>query len=210
MPPNRPRAPDKSGARIRSFARPRAPAAPPAAPGAAPPAVPLARLRIRAAIELNGINPSVLVRSAQATRLKAGWRKPMPVKIRINGEPADGWRINMMPAGDGGFFLYLHERVRTASGTKVGDVVSVTIEFDAAYRGGPADPMPRWFSTELRRDPAAQKGWKALPPSRQKEIVRYLVRLKSPEAQQRNVSKALHVLGGGKARFMARVWSGGK
>jgi hypothetical protein len=44
-----------------------------------------------------------------------------------------------------------------------------------------------------------QKGWKELPPSRQKEIVRYVVRLKSPEAQQRYVRKALHVLAGGKA-----------
>ena len=175
------------------------------------PAPRVARLRFRAPIALNGINPYVLVRPAQAARLKAGWRKPMPVKIRVNGEPAaEARRINLMPAGDGSFFLYLHEQVRKASGTKVGDVVSVTIEFDDAYRGGPADPMPRWFSAELRRNPAAQQGWKALPPSRQKEIVRYLVRLKSPEAQARNLRKALHVLAGGKARFMARAWSGGK
>ena len=173
--------------------------------------MPAARLRFRARIEINGINPYVPVRATQATRLKVGWRQPMPVRITVNGEPAAApWRINMMPAGDGSFFLYLHEQVREASGTKVGDVVSVTIEFDEEYRGGPADPVPRWFSAELRRNAAAQKGWKALPPSRQKEIVRYLVRLKSPEAQQRNVQKALHVLAGGKARFMARAWSGGK
>jgi hypothetical protein len=151
------------------------------------------------------------VRSAQATRLKAGWRKPMPVRIRVNGEPAAApWRINMMPAGDGSFFLYLHQQVRKASRTKVGDVVSITIEFDEEYKGGPADPVPRWFSRALHRNPAARKGWKALPPSRQKEIVRYLVRLKSPDAQQRNVGKALHVLAGGKARFMARSWSDGR
>jgi len=173
--------------------------------------MPAARLRFRARIEINGINPYVPVRATQAARLKVGWRKPMPVRITVNGEPAAApWRINMMPAGDGSFFLYLHEQVREASDTKVGDVVSVTIEFDEDYRGGPADPVPRWFSAELRRNAAAQKGWKALPPSRQKEIVRYLVRLKSPEAQQRNVQKALHVLAGGKARFMARAWRGGK
>jgi hypothetical protein len=171
----------------------------------------ISKLRIRARIEINGINPYVPVRPAQAARLKSGWRKPMPVKIRINGEPATApWRINMMPAGDGGFFLYLHERVRKASRTKVGDVVGVTIEFDEAYRGGPADPMPRWFSAELRQNAAAQKGWEALPPSRQKEIVRYLVRLKSPEARARNVQKALHVLAGGTARFMARAWRDGR
>ena len=172
--------------------------------------MPASKLRFRARIDLNRINPYVLVRPGQAARLKPGWRKPMPVKIRVNGEPAAGWRINMMPVGDGGFFLYLHARVRKASGTKVGDAVSLTIEFDAAYRSGPADPMPRGFSAELKRNAAARKGWQALPPSRQKEILRYLVRLKSLEAQQRNVHKALHVLAGGKARFMARAWSNGK
>jgi hypothetical protein len=167
-------------------------------------------LRFRATIRINGINPYVLVRAAQATRLKPAWRKPMPVRVRVNGEPAVGWRINMMPVGDGSFFLYLHEQVRKASRTKVGDVVSVTIAFDDEYKGGPADPVPRWFSRALGRNVAAKKGWKALPPSRQKEIVRYLVRLKSPGAQQRNVRKALHVLAGGKARLMARAWSDGR
>ena len=169
------------------------------------------RLRFRARIEINGINPYVPVKATQAARLKRGWRKPMPVRITVNGKPAAApWRSNLMPRGDGGFFLYLHERVRKASGTKVGDVASVTIEFDEAYRGGPAGPMPRWFSVELKRNAAALKGWKALPPSRQKEVVRYLVRLKSPDAKARNVQKAIHVLAGAEARFMARAWSGGK
>jgi hypothetical protein len=50
--------------------------------------MPAAGLRFRATIKLNGINPYVLVRPGQAARLKTGWRKPMPVKIRINGKPA--------------------------------------------------------------------------------------------------------------------------
>jgi hypothetical protein len=172
--------------------------------------MPASKLRCRAQIELNKINPYVLVRPTQAARLKPGWRKPMPVKIRVNGEPAAGRRINLMPRGDGSFFLYLNAQVRKASGTKVGDVVSLTIEFDAAYRGGPVGRIPRGFSAELKENPAARKGWQVLPPSRQKEILRYLVRLKSLEAQQRNVRNALHVLAGGKARFMARSWSNGK
>ena len=39
-----------------------------------------------------------------------------------------------MPAGDGTFYLYLHEQVRTASGTGVGDRVEVELRFDDAYR----------------------------------------------------------------------------
>src|SRR5882672_12223464 len=169
--------------------------------------MPAARLRFRAPIEINKINPYVLVRADQAARLKRNWRKPMPVRVQVNGKPEVPWRINLMPVGDGDFFLYLHGQVRKASATSAGDVVSLTVEFDHEYKGGPADPMPPWFSDELNRNPDAQQGWNNLSPSRQKEILRYFARLKSPQAQRRNAQKALHVLAGGKARFMARAWN---
>lgn len=66
-------------------------------------------------MEIRGINPFVLVSAARATRLKTEWRKPLPVLIRVNGHPnGKPWRINMMPAGNGSFYLYLHESVRRA------------------------------------------------------------------------------------------------
>jgi hypothetical protein len=36
-------------------------------------------------MRINGINPYVPVRATQAARLKRGWRKPMPVRIRLEG-----------------------------------------------------------------------------------------------------------------------------
>jgi hypothetical protein len=63
----------------------------------------MARLRFRSLIEINKINPYVLVSAARAGRLKRGWRRPMPVAIRINGKPEVPWRINLMPIGDGSF-----------------------------------------------------------------------------------------------------------
>jgi len=165
-------------------------------------------LQFRAKMEIRDLNPYVLVSAENAALLKPSWRRPMPVRVQINGEPDPPWRINMMPVGNGSFYLYLHGDVRKASGTKIGDVINVEISFDHEYRGGPADPMPSWFEDALRLNPAAQLGWDSLPPSRQKEIVRYLARLKSQEAQQRNTKQALHVLAGGKARFMARDWNG--
>jgi len=164
-------------------------------------------LRFRSKIEINGINPFLLVDANCATRLKSGWRKPLPVKFRVNGTPDIPWRINLMPRGDGSFYLYLHEQVRKASDTKVGDVVDIEIQFDDDYKAGPTDPMPPWFSEALERDDRARRGWETLIPSRQKELLRYLARLKSPEAQERNLAQALHVLAGGKARFMAREWN---
>lgn len=52
----------------------------------------------------------------------------------------------------------------------------------------------------------AKRAWTMLTPSRKKEIVRYLAALKSDEARERNVSRALRVLSGAKERFMARSW----
>ena len=134
----------------------------------------------------------------------------MPVLVRINGKPKQAWPINMMPIGDGSFRLYLNGVIRKASGTGVGDRVEVEVRFDANYRSGPTHPMPAWFRTALKKNPAASKNWEALIPSRKKEILRYLAALKSPEARERNLVRALGVLSGKPDRFMARWWRGGK
>lgn len=147
-------------------------------------------------MEIRGINPFVLVSAARAQRIKAAWRKSLPVLVRVNGEPsAKPWRINMMPAGDGSFYLYLHGSVRRASNTKVGDRVRVEVAFDAAYRGGPA-PMPKEFRAALARDSVAARAWKALTPSRKKEVVRYIASLKSAESRTRNIVKFVAQLSG--------------
>jgi uncharacterized protein YdeI (YjbR/CyaY-like superfamily) len=69
--------------------------------------------------------------------------------------------------------------------------------------------MPTWFKRALAVNPLAKKNWEMLTPSRQKEILRYLARLKSPEARARNLARALGVLSGDASRFMARSWKDG-
>src|SRR5882724_3360607 len=165
--------------------------------------------RFTSVIAMKGINPFILVGAARARTIKPGWRKSLPVLVRIDGKPAKAWRINMMPAGGGSFYLYLHGDVRKASGTAVGDRVRVEIEFDASYRNGPQHPMPHWFKLALDGNPQAMKNWTALIPSRKKEILRYFALLKSVEARARNLTRALHVLSGVTGRFMARLWKNG-
>lgn len=115
-----------------------------------------------------------------------------------------------MPAGDGSFYLYLHETVRRASGTKVGDHVILQVSFDRAYRGGPGHSLPRWFSVELEANRKAKKTWMELVPSRKKEILRYFAALKSEDAKTRNLARVLKALSGREVRFMARTWKRGK
>lgn len=168
----------------------------------------MSKLRFRSVIEIIGVNPYVLVSAGRVKRLRKEWRKPMPVRIRVNGKPDAPWRINLMPVGDGSFYLYLHGDVRKASKTKVGDVVAVELEFDDEYKGGPADPMPVWFGDALDRHPVAKRTFEKLTPSQQKEMLRYLARLKTTAAQTRNVPRAIHVLSGGAGRFLGKAWNG--
>lgn len=162
-----------------------------------------------AQIRLLSINPYILVSPARAAALKPNWRKPLPVLVRINGSPEQQWRINLMPKGDGSFYLYLHGDVRKASKTKVGDRVKVELQFDKAYRNGPQHGMPADFRKALGKSKTAKKNWDALAPSRKKEVLRMFARLKAPETKQRNLAKAMEMLRGKAGRFMARDWKNG-
>jgi uncharacterized protein YdeI (YjbR/CyaY-like superfamily) len=65
--------------------------------------------------------------------------------------------------------------------------------------------MPKWFKAALAGNPPAAANWKALTPSRQKEILRYLANLKSSEARERNLNKVMTMLSGETGRFMGRA-----
>src|SRR5581483_7695802 len=171
--------------------------------------VTVASLEFTAIIKIRGVNPYVDVSKSQAGRLKTAWRKPMPVLVRVNGQPKMPWHINMMPVGNGDFYLYLHGDVRKASGTKVGDSVLVEITFDDTYRNGPLHTMPEQFALALKQDQVANANWEKLPPSRQKEVLRYFAGLKSSEAKEGNIKKAIDVLSGKPGQFLGRSWHNG-
>ncbi len=162
-----------------------------------------------AVIKIRGVNPYILVSASRAKAIQPGWRKPLPSLVRVNDKPANAWRINMMPVGNGSFYLYLRGDVRKASSTAVGDRVGVEIDFDASYRSGPQHSMPRWFKRALAGNPRAMESWGALIPSRKKEVLRYFSHLNSPDARARNLANVLRVLSGETGRFMGSAWKNG-
>jgi Bacteriocin-protection, YdeI or OmpD-Associated/Domain of unknown function (DUF1905) len=164
---------------------------------------------LSAVIAVRGINPYVRVTAKKAQRLKADWRKPLPVVLCIAKGLQHRWETNLMPVGDGSFYLYLHGPIRRAAAAAVGDRIRVKLQFNASYRNGPIHTMPSWFLDALRGAPDALRNWQRLIPSRQKEILRYFAALKSPAAQARNVARALVVLSGHAGRFLARDWRDG-
>jgi uncharacterized protein YdeI (YjbR/CyaY-like superfamily) len=86
----------------------------------------------------------------------------------------------------------------------------VELTFDEDYRSGPVHAMPSAFHDALEKHPSAKQAWDALIPSLKKEILRYFAQLKSSEAKARHLERAMHVLSGGKGRFMARSWNEGR
>lgn len=165
-------------------------------------------LRWKARIRILGVNPYVIVSRARAGELRPNWKRPIPVRVQVNGRPGEPGRVNLVPVGDGSFYLYLNGTLRRASATSVGDTVEVAVALDRAYRGGPVHPMPGSFAAGLAADAAARAAWRALVPSAQKEVLRYLAALKSEAARERNVERALRVLGGARERFLGRLWNG--
>jgi bacteriocin resistance YdeI/OmpD-like protein/uncharacterized protein DUF1905 len=166
-------------------------------------------LQLAAPIELTGVNPYVRVSPGEAELLAPGWRRPMPVVLRIDRAPGL-WRTNLMPVGAGAFNLYLHGEMRKASQRAVGDTVTLEVWFDDAYVNGPQHPLPAWFQAALERHSTAHANWQQLPPSRQKELLRYFARLKSAGAIERNLTAAMHVLAGNSGRYMGRDWADGR
>ena len=158
-------------------------------------------------IAIIGVNPYVLIDAHNAALLCPNWRRPLPVGVRINEKPKAPHHINLMPVGDGSFYLYLNSEIRGISGTKVGDIVLVEVEFNATYKAGPVHPMPRWFSAALDENQRAKRTWVDLPPSRKKEVLRHFAKLKTPKARERNLLRAVSAFSDKETRFLGRCWT---
>jgi uncharacterized protein YdeI (YjbR/CyaY-like superfamily) len=90
--------------------------------------------------------------------------------------------------------------MRKIAGKDVGDTIEIDIEFDAAERITPMHPK---LEKALHQNKKAKKVFEQLPPSRQKEILRYINFLKSEESINRNIKRAINFLLG-KERFIGR------
>ena len=94
--------------------------------------------------------------------------------------------------------------MRNDSRVDVGDKVKIEIEFDPKPRTVPMNPE---FDRVLAKNKKAKTAFEKLPPSHQKEILRYLNSLKNEEAIERNVRKVILRLSrkdSGKSNFLLR------
>jgi len=146
-----------------------------------------------------GINPYVVLPAGILKYLfeKAGREKgAIPVYLIINQQKF----IQHLVKYSGKWRLYLNTVMRKAAGKELGDMIDITIDFDEEKR---ITPMHAAFELALEKNTTAKDHFYALPPSRQKEILRYLNNLRTEASLHKNIEQAINFLNG-KQNFIGR------
>ena len=123
-------------------------------------------------------------------------RGPIPIRGVVNGTTFQQTLVRFR----GAWRLYVNMTMLPDSPRRVGESLDLSIAFDPSDRT--IEPHPLWVAA-LKGDDDARQVFEDLPPSRRKEIVRYLSQLKTDESIRRNVSRAIDFLHG-KGRFVGR------
>ncbi|MES2616286.1 MAG: YdeI/OmpD-associated family protein [Bacteroidota bacterium] len=152
-----------------------------------------------AKIFIIGVNPYVLLPAKVLNEIfkQAGKDKgAIQIKGTLNGHP---YEQNLVKYS-GKWRLYLNMPMRKAAGIDVGDMADVVVEYDAVPRIVPMHPR---LQKALNENAEAKAAFDALPPSRQKEILRYISFMKTEASLEKNINRAIQFLLG-KQRFIGR------
>lgn len=149
----------------------------------------------RAELQIIGINPFVFVPAKILTEIfeHAGKDKgPIPIHGMVNNVAYKQTLVKY----SGEWRLYINTSMLKDSPKRIGEVISVSISYDADERTVLMHPQ---LSKALKENKMAKLVFDRLTPSLQKEIVRYIANLKTEASVIRNTEKAIQfLLGTGK------------
>ena len=155
--------------------------------------------QFKARLEIIVGNPFVFVPSEilgnifeQADRRKG----PIPIRGTINNEAYQQTLVKY----SGQWRLYVNMKMLKDSPRRIGEMITVEIEFDPSDRT--IAPHPK-LARALEENEEAKRTFEQLSPSRQKEIVRYISSLKTEKSIEKNETRAINFLTG-KERFVGR------
>lgn len=146
-----------------------------------------------------GINPYVLLPAKVLKGVFAQSQKDkgsIPVRGTMNGHEY----LQTLVKYSGKWRLYLNTPMRKNAKADVGDTADFTIAFDPAERLLTMHPK---LAAALKKNKEASRVFESLPPSKKKEVIRYIGALKTEISVDRNVQKAINFLCG-KERFIGR------
>ncbi len=137
----------------------------------------------KASIYKTGINTCVDVPGKITASMK-GVKGYIPVKGIINGYP---FIQTLVPVKDAPYRLFVNGPMLKGSGTRPGDIATLSIEQDLAPR---TEPFPAGLKKALSSSGLLAE-FDQLTPARKKEVLRYLNHLKTKESLQRNIEKVI-------------------
>jgi hypothetical protein len=155
--------------------------------------------KFRATIELIGINPFVFVpdRILKQIFIQAGKEAGyIPTRGTVNNKAYKQTLVKYK----GAWRLYINTTMLKKSPERIGEKIELSVEFDPVNRT--IKPHPK-LAKALKENMAAKKVFDSLPPSRKKEIVRYIANLKTAESVDRNIKRAIDFLTGN-SNFIGR------
>jgi hypothetical protein len=153
----------------------------------------------KAEVNMIGVNPFVYVPDIILRAIfKEAGRDKGHISIRgtINGKVYQQTLVKY----SGDWRLYINTTMLKNSPKRIGETVDMTIEFDSTERTIETHPK---LVKALEENTDAKRIFDSLPPSRKKEIIRYISFLKTEESVDKNVNRAIDFLLG-KGRFLGR------
>jgi hypothetical protein len=132
-----------------------------------------------------GINPVVEVPVKVSSKMQAV-KGYIPVKGLINGHP---FHQTLCPVKNSPHRLYVNGPMMKGGDVEVGDKAKFQLEYDTRP---PKDAItiPKSLALRLKKE-KLMNVFSLLTPSRQKEIFKYLLYLKTDESVQRNIDKVV-------------------
>lgn len=155
--------------------------------------------RFNAELKIIGINPYVSVPEEILERIFQEFGKNKGT-IPICGKVNQVDYTQTLVRYQGEWRLYINTTILKNSPKRVGEILDVSIAFDPKDRSIAMHPK---LEAALKKSGTAQKVFERLPPSRQKEIIRYISNLKTETSVDKNVERAINFLLG-KERFVGR------
>ncbi|MFT3793951.1 YdeI/OmpD-associated family protein [Flavobacterium sp.] len=152
-----------------------------------------------AILAIIGINPYVSVPDEILELIFKDAKKdkgPIPICGMVNQKPY----LQTLVKYAGQWRLYINTIMLEKSPQRIGEQIEVTVAFDPIERTIEMHPV---LKKALAQNPEAKAVFDQLPPSRSKEIVRYIAHLKTEEKVGENVAKAINFLLG-KEKFAGR------
>lgn len=149
----------------------------------------MSKITFDTTIHLTGNNTGIIVPEEIVTRLGAG-KKP-PVNVTVNGYT---YRNSIASMG-GRFLISVSADVRSKTGIKGGEAVTVTLELDTQPR---ELTLPADFERALKANKEAKTFFESLSYSNKQRYVLPIGEAKTEEPRQRRIEKAIKDLSEGK------------